>query len=208
MKKELRNILLDALAVDMSAQGYVLNKSRAEFTKRSSDGWNKFQLLFLDRATHWEIVPGLLIRKNQVEDIYHKASYYEKNYQKFTPTIGILVENYTGTSIDSRRELRKPTDVEPCIGELLQQFNAVALPFYERFASIKVLESEINDQNSSGSLITGPIRKGSLGVILASLVNNPDYEMLKEKYREYYNRFSEGFYLREYEGVLKVLESS
>jgi hypothetical protein len=69
-----------------------VNKSLAEFTKRTSEGWHKFQLVFLSCANGWEIIPAMLIRKNVVEDLYHRASFFDAKYHKTTPNIGITVE--------------------------------------------------------------------------------------------------------------------
>src|SRR5687767_13287699 len=90
----LKSELLKSVNEKLIEKGFVLNKTQAEFAKRDKDGWFKYQLIFLNRDTGWEINPAMLIRKNVVEDIFHKTSAFEAKYQKRTPTIGTSIENY------------------------------------------------------------------------------------------------------------------
>jgi hypothetical protein len=45
----------------------------------------------------------MLLRKNIVEDILHKISGFEPQYQKGTPTIGISIEDYLRDGSDKYR---------------------------------------------------------------------------------------------------------
>jgi hypothetical protein len=203
--RELRNSLLDLLALKLKPSGFVLNKAQAEFTNRLKDGWEKFHLIFLVRSEGWEINPGVLIRKNVVEDIYHKASYFEAKYHKTTPTIGIPLENFNNNGNKYRLTLASEADIIPCYHKLLVLFNNVAIPFFEKYSSLEELDREVNIENRK-SVFSGPKYEGNLGIILARLTNNPHYHKLEEKYRNYYQQFSNGFYLPEYEGIVEVLK--
>ncbi|TDN40381.1 hypothetical protein E4631_11440 [Hymenobacter sp. UV11] len=204
--RELRNSLLDLLASELSPSGFVLNKAQAGFTNRLKDGWKKFHLIFLVRSEGWEINPGVLVRKNVVEDLYHKASYFEAKYHKTTPTIGIALENLNNDGNSYRLTLTSERDVLPCYHRLLYLFNNVAIPFFEKYSSLEELDKEVNIETRK-SIFSGLNYEGNLGIILAKLVNNPHYHKLEEKYRNYYQQFSNGFYLPEYEGIVEVLKS-
>ncbi len=204
--RELRNSLLDLLALEMKPASFVLNKAQAEFTNRLKDGWEKFQLIFLTRSEGWEINPAVLLRRNLVEDIYHKASYFEAKYHKTTPTIGINLENFHNDGNGYQLTLASEIDILPCYHRILYLFNNVAIPFFEKYSSLEELDKEVNIETRK-SIFSGPKYEGNLGIILAKLVDNPHYFKLEEKYRSYYKQIDNGFYLSEYEGIIEVLKN-
>ena len=206
INKELRNKLLIALDLELSHKGYVMSKSQGEFTKKSVDGWEKFQLIFLIRGSGWEINPAMMIRKNEVENIYHKTSFFEAKYHKTTPTVGITVENFINDGDEHRLILTCETDIFLCKQQIMKLFSQIVEPFFCHYSSIEEIEKEINIENRV-SIFKGPKYEGCLGIILARIVKNPNYKHLEEKYRKYYEWFSNGFYMPEYEGVLNTLNS-
>lgn len=208
--KELKNLLLLSMAKELADYGYVLNKSLAEFTKKKNEGWFKFQLIFLSRDKGWEINPGMLIRKNLVEDIFHKASFFEAKYHKTTPTIGVTIEKWKNYEKSYRFDLNSESDVSFCLESLLDIFHQIVEPFFQKFTKIPEIERVVNDKSWSydkEEMFGGPMYRGSLGMILAKLTNNPDYNFFKDKYLGYYKWFADGFYLPEYNAVLDVLDS-
>ncbi len=205
-KEKNKNSLLELLRDRLKAYDFILNKGLAEFTKRQKDGWNKFHLIFLSRKAGWEINIGMLIRKNLVEDIYHLASYFEPKYHKTTPTLGITIEKLINDGKEYRCYLNSENDIEKCVGYIENLFIKVALPFFEEYNSLKKMDEVVNIKNGA-SIFSGPIYGGNLGIILAKLVKNLDYAFFLEKYRNYYDNFSDGFYLPEYEKLIKVLDT-
>lgn len=67
-------------------------------------------------------------------------------------------------------------DVNKMVNEVSEYFTRVAFPYLESISSIEKLEELTNTE-------LNPWKK-SIGLILAKLVNNPEYEILKNKYRE------------------------
>ena len=207
MSKELnKNKILELLRDRLKVHGFILNKRLSEFTKKQKDGWDKFHLIFLNRYEGWEIDIGMLIRKNLVEDIYHKASYFEPEYHKTTPTLGITVEDFINDGKKYRCFLNSENDIEKCAKYIENLFVKVVLPFFEEYNSLKKMDEAVNIKNGT-SIFSGLKYEGNLGIILAKLVKNPDYNFFLEKYRNYYIHFSNGFYLSEFEKLIKVLES-
>ena len=203
--RELHDALLNALDNNLRAYGFVLNKRKGTFRRKNKEGWHDFQLVFLSRSPGWEVKIGLLIRKNIVEEIYHKASFFEPKYHKETPTIGVALENYISDGHDYKFTLEKIADISHCYSEILNLFTDIAEPFFVLYNSLEKLDKAINVEQGC-SIFTGIKFEGNVGVIIAKLVGNPKYEQLKNKYRKYYEKLSNGFYLSEYEGVLRVLE--
>jgi len=204
---ELKENLLSKLESVLSFYGYKLKKSSDEFVHKNKEGWFKFQLIFLERDDNWEINLGMLIRINKVENIYHKGSYFEPKYHKTTPTLGITVEDYINDGNDYRFDLVKLEDIETCFHGIIKLFKEVAVSFFEKYRNIEEIEHAINVREGS-SMFSGIKYEGNLGIILAKLVNNPDYEYFKAKYLKYYKEHYDGFYLDEFENILKVIEEN
>ena len=148
----------------------------------------------------------MLIRIDQVEDLYHKASFFEPKYHKTTPTIGISLEAYLNDGQEHRLALHREEDLPACARQLLALFELTVEPFFQRYARLEELEKEVNVAHRK-SIFSGPKFEGCVGLILAKLVGNPDYEQLKGRYYKYYEWFAGGFYLPEYEGVIAQLET-
>ena len=118
------------MAADLLPFGFVLNRAQVEFTQRTPDGWNKVQLVFLWRNPEWEIKVGLFIRLHHVEQIYHRASSFEPQYHRTTPTVGLPLEKLLAASQASSMMLRTAADIAPCREWVGWLFNEQAQPFF------------------------------------------------------------------------------
>jgi len=205
-KEVLKKNLLDLLRPRFKASDFTLNKELGEFVKKQKGGWEKFQLIFLNRKDTWEINLGMLIRKDVIEDIYHQASSFDKKYQKGTPTIGITVEKYINDGKEHRCYLGSEDDIERCAQYIENLFLKVAKPFFEEYDNIKAMDKAVNIKNGC-SIFSGLKYEGNLGIILAKLVKNPDYDFFLEKYLNHYKTLANGFYLPEYLKLVKVLDT-
>lgn len=208
-KKEfLRQEVLKLVQQHLKQYGFTLNKQLAEFTKKNENGWIKFYLIFLERNQGWEINPTMQIRFNVVEDIFHKTSGFDMKYQKGTPTIGSSAENYLQTGYGTYRfALGEEEDIEGIVLHINDVFENMALPFYEKFIKLEEIERAIN-RDVKGSSLTGGIFVGSKGIILAKLLDHPNYEELRSIYMRYYEKFADGFYLPSYMDLVKYLDEN
>ena len=89
-------------------------------------------------------------------------------------------------------------DVNKMVSEVSVYFIEEALPYLESVSSIEKLEEITNTE-------LNPWKK-SIGLILAKLVNNPEYENLKSKYRELLKDWSD-WDKQELEKVIDFLDS-
>jgi len=205
-KEAIKKNLLELLKGNLKSHGFVLNKELAEFTKRKKGGWHKFHLIFLNRTAGWEINLGMLIRLDIVENIYHQASYFDAKYHKTTPTLGITIKKFINDGNDYSCYLNTESDLEKCAGYVENLFRIVAIPFFQEYDNLRKMDEAINIKNGT-SIFSGLKYEGCLGIILAKLVGNPEYDFFLEKYFNYYKSFSDGFYLPEYEKLIKVLDA-
>lgn len=89
-------------------------------------------------------------------------------------------------------------DINKMVSEVSKYFIEQALPYLESVSSIEKLEQITNEE-------LNPWKK-SIGLILAKLVNNPEYENLKQKYRELLKDWSD-WDRKELEKVISFLDS-
>lgn len=89
-------------------------------------------------------------------------------------------------------------DINKMVNEVSKYFIHEALPYLESISNIEKLEQITNKE-------LNPWKK-SIGLILAKLVNNPDYENLKNKYRELLKDWND-WDKQELEKVIAFLDS-
>ncbi len=204
----LKGELLRTVEGELRFNNFILNKTLAEFTRKDNQGWDKYQLIFLKRDDGWEINPAMLIRKDAVEDIFHRTSGFEKKYQKGTPTIGSSVEDYLGNRSGSYRfDLTEESQIDSVAQKILTLLKEIALPFFDKYNTIENLDLAINEDPSNTAL-TGTIFKGSKGIILAKLTNREDYNRLVTLYTKHYEKLSDGFYLSGFKNLLGTLSQN
>jgi hypothetical protein len=198
--------LLKILESELKVHDFKLNKALAEFTRKVKDGWFKYQIVFLKIDEGWELNPCLLLRFNCIEDIFHKISGFEQKYQKGTPTIGTSLENYMKDGSGYRYTLTEEDQIDEIGKELQMLFCNVALPFFEKYNSLVVLDEALNTDTKDTSL-TGDIFKGLKALISAKLSGRLNYYELEKFYLNYYKEFSDGFYLPEFDKLREELKN-
>lgn len=205
-KNILKAEILKLLSDNLIKYKFQSNKKLGEFIYKNKIGWDKFQVIFIDRNDRWELNPAVLKRINIVEDIYHKFSCFEEKYKKGTPTIGTSIEDYKADNGQYRFDLVNEEQIKSISKSLLLLFEKEALPFFDKFATLKDLDDILNNTPEDTAL-TGSITKGSKALILARLTNRANYAELKDFYYNYYRSFCSGFYLSNYINLVRYLDN-
>jgi hypothetical protein len=210
MKKNefLKSEVLTRLGEKLKSSGYKLSKSACEFTKKTDFGWNKYQIVFLNRDNGWELKPSLLVRFNEVENLFHQISDFDKKYQKVTPTIGTSIEDLVNSSItQTRLELTNEIQINGVVNSLIELFDNVADPFFRTYNNLHAIDEKLNS-NVNDTSLTGDIFKGIKSLIIAKLIKRKDFCKIENIYHSYYKEFSNGFYLPEYLKLRELLKSN
>lgn len=202
----LKNEVLALLDSSLNSFGFKMSKAANDFTQKTDFGWNKYQIVFLEREKGWEIKPSLLVRFDDIENLYHSISDFEKKYQKGTPTIGIAIEDLVNDNTPVRFELTKLSEIDYVVKELLNLFNSIALPFFSKYNNLQQIDNLLNNGTDDTS-ITGDIFKGIKSLIVAKLTNRTDLEKIGLAYQQYYQKFANGFYLPEYNRLKELLNA-
>ncbi len=208
MKKNfLKQQVLNSLDEKLKIFGFKSKKSDDSFVQNTEFGRNMFSVTFLKKGTGWNIRPGLLIRFDIVENLFHQISDFEKKYQKGTPTMGTSIEDLDINGLETRFDLTEEEQIDIVTDKLFELFKSVGIPFFEKNNELRSAERAVN-QDVSSTHLTGPIFKGMKGLILAKLFNRKDFTILQEKYLHYYENFSDGFYLPEYKRLMELLNTN
>lgn len=203
----LKSEVLKSLSEKLSLYDFKLKKSDDSFIQKTEFGWNMFSTTFLVKSEGWNIRPGLLVRFNVVEDLFHQVSFFEKKYHKGTPTLGTSIENLDINGLESRFDLNEESQIDNVVDKLFELFKLIGLPFFEKYNELQAVDYSIN-RDITNTHLTGPIFKGTKGLILAKLLKRKDFEILQDKYEHYYENFSDGFYLPEYLRLKELLSSN
>jgi len=202
----LKQQVLKSLDDKLEKFGFKFKKSDDSFVQNTVSGWNMFSVVLLKKGTGWNIRPGLLIRFNIVEDLFHQISDFEKKYQKGTPTLGTSIEDLDIDGLESRFDLTEEGQIDLVSDKLFELFKSVGVPFFEKHKELHSAERAVN-QDVNNTHLTGPIFKGTKGLVLAKLLNRKDFTALQEEYLHYYENFSDGFYLPDYKRLMELLNN-
>lgn len=202
----LKTELLKKLNEHLTQHGFKLNRQLAEFTRRSKSGWHQYQIVFVLKDSGWDIRPAIFIRVHQVEDIFHRTSGFEPKYQKGTPTIGLSLSSYVDEPNKYSYMLTEESQIDELASLYLSAFDELALPFFQKYDDLDVMEKIINS-DPYDIKFTGPIFKGSKGLILAKLTKRDNYDELVRRYTHYYEQLSDGFYLPSFKALVDSLET-
>lgn len=207
-KEFLKREILVHLGEKLKSSEYKLSKSACDFTKKTEFGWNKYQIVFLNRDNGWELKPSLLVRFNLVENLFHQISDFDEKYQQGTSTIGISIEDLENSSLtQTRLELTNEIQINDVVNALVGLFENFAEPFFKKYNNLQTLDEKLNSDVNDTSL-TGDIFKGIKSLIIAKLVKSKDFDKLQNIYYDYYKNFSKGYYLSEYLRLKEVLNSN
>ncbi|MBM3759560.1 MAG: hypothetical protein FJW36_04865 [Acidobacteria bacterium] len=206
--KDLKIELLTALQPRMEKSGFKLQKSKERFAKRVESGAWWFVLDFTVYE-NLHVKPAIGLRVDAVENIFHRTSGFESNYQSDTPTLSLSVQSHMGDSSKFEYVLSGLDDVSVVRTQIEADFIGIVLPYLERHSELSEIDRTLNE-NPEGECVHYAMDylRSAHGVIVAQLVGRPKYSELVETYRQKLALISNGFYLPKFEAlVADLLES-
>lgn len=151
----------------------------------------------------------MALRIERVEDIFHQTSRWDPKSQKETPTIGSEIGRIlTGRSGDCEFLLDFSASIPRVATEIVEVFRKHALPYYEKFSSLREIDHALNDhpRHDTPHRIATWLRCAT-GLIVARLVGRPDYQRLVRIYTSQLRWCDKGFYLSRFLDLVKSLEA-
>ena len=124
-----------------------------------------------------------------------------------TPTIGTSVGSVLFNSASQCEfPLASEYDVAPTSEALVNVFQEVALPYFERFSTLEAVDVELNESPLERTVNRAlPWLRCSTGIIVAKLVGRAGYHNLVETYRGVLAKV-DAFHLPNYDALVSNLE--
>jgi hypothetical protein len=200
-----RKEIVAALTPPLASRGFMWRAAQERFVRKGGAGvTHAWHVLITETVPYARLDVHLALRLDAVEEIFHRTSGYERKYQARTPTMGGalgMIANEPRIPI----LLHKAGGLQGAVDILL---SPTMLNFYEewyaRFSQLAEIDRELNaDPRRETPNRPMPWLRCATGIIVASLVGRPDYEVLADAYSEILRAFSNGFYLPRFEALLR-----
>jgi hypothetical protein len=203
--KELKRSLLACVQPAMDRHGFKLVKSKEWFV-RTRPGFKDYFVLDFAEYGYLQVQPTIRLRVDQVEDIFHRTSGFEKKYQGETPTLAVMLQHLSGDPSLFEYQLHGTEQVAEVAAQLINDFEAVALSYFDTNGDLRRIDSLLNDEPDANCVhYLMEYLRCAHGLIVARLNNRQDYQALVEKYRQKMRQFSAGFYLPKLESLIADL---
>jgi hypothetical protein len=199
--------IVDAVTPELAARGFAARRSVGRFERSGGAGVTHFYLLLITESAPFARADvHLATRIDEVETIFHRTSGYEKRTQRLTPTMGGALDAITGTPelkmlLDAERgpERARSLLFAPALGAFYEDW-------YARFSDLGAIDRELNDDPTRETPNRPlPWLRCSTGVIVARLVDRPNYDEVVEVYSQTMRSVSDGFYWPRFEALVADL---
>lgn len=198
--------LVSALTPTLSARGFGWEDDHEWFRRRVGGVQHMLQLLSVDHSPYVHIEPQLMVRHDLVESIFHRTSGYLPEFQADTPTVGgDLHELVPGAP--TRFEIGPDGDVSEAARWLSGAIGRFE-EYWARMSDLCEIDRALNEHPDRYS----PNRpmawlRGATGLIVAWLVERPDYARLEVAYHRLLTIDNSGFYLDAFTALAEDLST-
>jgi hypothetical protein len=187
--KEVKEAIASGLGNKFKRDGFVYKKTINQFEKIQGDFTSIFNILITAWSSCYSIDVRLYISQKQIEKIYENIV---GKSQKLT--IGNTI-NRIYASPDGRKVVNGnlviniyfDEDVEAAVESLKNYYNTIAKPYFEKYQDLKSINNIMNNApfEHNPADVGGAFDSRCMkGLIVARLVNNPNYEQLVQTYDE------------------------
>jgi hypothetical protein len=199
--------VLAAVDTELVEHGLARRSRDGRYTRPRPHGTDIYYLIVNRYPGVIVVVPDVAVRHEVVERIFHRTSGFQPAHQRTTPTIGGQLAELTR---DPSYEVEIGPDDAP--EELhraernLRASVAEAERYWARYADLHEVDHALNDhpeQDTPHRVM--PWLRCSTGLIVARLLQRPDYDELAHSYREQMRLWSDGFYLPRFQALMDYL---
>ncbi|MBA6315424.1 hypothetical protein [Cellulophaga baltica] len=174
-KKELNRILNDGFKESLKNLGF--KKSKLSFYKPIDNLWSiEFNYSIIDYGNIFPSTFSFSLSYSLFDIIYSKIfQITKKELWIYSTSITSLYER--GKYLFPEYEIMKQADAIKMINEVTEYMKNEAIPFLESIANFESLDDYYNQNPTRPDF-------GIRGLIIAKMAENPNYEALKQKYRQ------------------------
>lgn len=199
--------LHEGLGPELARHHFRFNPASEAYLREQPGGVSQFfYVRCYESGSSFVVEPGVGIRIDRIEDVFHRTSGFEQKYQPTTPTVGAEVWRLEGNPKAFRYRLGGSDDVGAVTEEVGRAFEGKALPYFASHSSVEAVDRLLNET----PLEKTPHRmmewlRASTGVIAARIVCRENFDELVAVYRTKLERLDRGFYLPQFEALLRNL---
>lgn len=187
--KQVKELIAFGLTDIFVQDGFTYKKTINQFEKTQGDYTFIFNILITAWSSCSSISVRLYVSQRKIEAIYEKI--VGKSHKL---TIGNTIDRIYA-SPDGREVVNGDLaitiyfddDVEAAVDSLERYYNTIAKPYFEKYQDLKSFDDIINNppfEYSPANAGLGLDERCMKGLIIARLVNNPNYEKLVATYDE------------------------
>jgi len=171
------------------SNGFKFVKSNCRIINKYPSGFDVIIIKVLDYAPVFQLQMSLRVRINQVEDIVNKFQEYSfasPQFMKYTETEGVSYMVLSGAR-ENYIEIETEKELDKAINEFIKIIQDKGLAFFEKHRNLEIVNAEKKNQilNKEHDVI-GNIMQS---LTLMKLCNDPDFDVLCDKYKELYVPF-------------------
>lgn len=188
--QEVKEIIASSLTLLMVTEGFKYKKSSNEYVCTVEDFTYSFCIDQLRWSDHYSIDVRLEISQKKIENVLEKII----GKQRFRATMGNTIGQIK-LSPDGRKYvagglqfiLLFEEDVTAAVETLFEYYSTIAKPYFKKYSSLKAIDDIMNNDPFDylppyyGAGLDGRCMKG---LIVAKLVNNPEYDKLVTIYND------------------------
>jgi hypothetical protein len=187
--KDIKENIALQLGENLKQDGFTYKKVKNEFICKRGDFTFIFNLLQTTWSDHYSLDVRLYISVHSIEDIYEKI--LSKTHRlTIGNEIGRIYNSSDGRQVengDLHILLFQDEDVMAAAETLDSYYRRIAKPYYERYKTLQAIDDIINNPpfEHCPAHVGGRFDNRCIkGLIVARLVNNPDFEKLVTIYDE------------------------
>ncbi len=193
---------------ELSPMGFKLVKSRRRFERRRGPVADAFTLTLLRASAGTRIQPGVNIRYEELDRIYHQVSGARPADRVHHAAISFGIATVFGDRARYEVMLAGLNRVDDAGTALMRIFEDVALPFFDRHSTIADVDRLYNEDPSSSlarHYLLHHFARCAYATIAAKLVGNPRYDEITRIYAAFLQEVGGGYRATDYEKLRELL---
>jgi hypothetical protein len=202
--------IIEAFAEELQPLGFSYVADTKWFSRFEGHYEYIFDLGENEKADWVRLLPDVAIRVGPAEAFFSRTS---ANGQEYSRTCITLGQDFMGLA-----KARKPMEwivkdeksMHHAVKQIMKNFHKLAVPFFERYGNLEELDRALNTRPGSLDYELGgvPTHRASYGLIIAKLLDRPDFDYLADMFDRQLAFVSDGFYLKWFRPLVQDLREN
>lgn len=198
--------LFERIEPEAMERGFKLIRSRGAFERKRGEVTDNYILSFLSSTKGARVQPGLTMRYEPLDRIYHQISGAKPADRVYHAAISLAIWRIWGGREKYEFLLTGDDAVDEVVGKVLDTLREIALPFFDSHSTVADVDRLFNENpNSPESRLynLNNWTRCAYATIAARLVGNPRYPELVQADAEFLARD----YGEQYQALLRLLDT-